>query len=108
MSSYEIKVGTSWDGSRRIELYGEFDLHNLRGLSDALGRTTGPHHATSVDLSGVTFADLCTLRELSDALLSYPGLSLSSPSWQVLRGARSCGLKERLGLAPVEITRKAS
>lgn len=109
MSSYEINVGAS-GGRRVIELYGEFDFHSLRELSDALERETGPRHSTSLDLSGVTFADLCTLRMLSDALLFYPGLSLCSPSWQVLRGARSCGLGERLGLEPAHagLSRKAS
>lgn len=110
MSSYEINVRTSPGGERVIELYGEFDLHSLCDLSDALERETGPRHATSVDLSGLTFADLCTLRELSNALLFYPGLSLCSPSWQILRGARACGLEERLGLghAHAGLSRKAS
>lgn len=100
MSSYEINAETLWTGERVIELHGEFDIQSLRDLSDALWRGRGSDYATSVDLSGVTFADLCTLRELSDALLSYPGLSLNSPSWQVLRSARSCELENRLGFGP--------
>lgn len=109
MSSYEINVGAS-RGRRVIELYGEFDLHSLRALSDTLWRETGPRHATSLDLSGVTFADLCTLRALSEALFFYPGLSLCAPSWQVLRAARACGVEERLGFEPAHagIARKAS
>jgi anti-anti-sigma regulatory factor len=113
-SLYEINVSRR-GGVRVIELYGEFDIQGLRDLSDTLRRETGPGHATSVDLSGVTFADLRTMRELSDALLSYPGLSLSSPSWQVRVSARSCGLEERMdfepattGAAITAITRKAS
>jgi hypothetical protein len=110
MSSYEINAETSRTGERVIELHGEFDIHSLRDLSDALWRGADSYHATSVDLSGVTFADLCALRELSDALLSYPGLSLNSPSWQVLQSARSCELENRLGFGPAfaEVSLKAS
>jgi hypothetical protein len=110
MSSYEIKAETLRTGERVIGLHGEFDIHSLRDLSDALRWGASSGNATSVDLSGVTFADLCTLRELSDALLYYPGLSLNSPSWQVLQSARSCALEDRLGFGPAfaEISLKAS
>lgn len=110
MSSYEIKAETSRTGERVIGLHGEFDIHSLRDLSDALRFGTGPDYAASVDLSGVTFVDLCILRELSDALLYYPGLSLNSPSWQVLRSVRSCGMESTLGFGPAfaEISLKAS
>lgn len=109
MSSYEINVGAS-RGRQVIELHGEFDIHSLRELSDALRRETGARHATSLDLSGVTFADLCTLRALSEALFFYPGLSLRAPSWQVLRAARVCGMEELLGFETghAGISRKAS
>lgn len=112
MSAYEINVvetGVSRD-ARVVELYGEFDLAALDELAETLWRNTGPRHETCVDLSGVTFADLCTLRALARALSFYPGLSLRSPSWPVLRGARACGLEERLGLEPepAGLSRKAS
>lgn len=111
MSGYEInvvEVGAS-RGERVIELYGEFDLHALYELTETLRQSAGPRQAASVDLSGVTFADLCTLRALSELVVS-PGLSLRSPSWQVLHGARACGLEERLGFEPAHagLSRKAS
>lgn len=111
MSSYEIKLGTSRTGERVIQLHGEFDLLALRELSETIEREAGQGHATVVDLSGVSFADLRTLRELSEALLSYPELSLRNPSWQVLHGVRSCCLGERIWFeeeALAGVSRKAS
>lgn len=99
MCLYEIDVKHS-GGARVIELHGEFDLHGMRELSEALEGLPGSRNSTVVDLSGVTFADLLTLRKLSDALIYYPGLSLCSPSPQVLRSARLCNLEGPLGFDP--------
>ncbi|WP_160309605.1 STAS domain-containing protein [Rubrobacter aplysinae] len=103
-------------GVRVIELYGEFDIDSLRDLSDVLRREAASGRAVSVDLSGVAFADVRTMRELSEALLSYPRLSLCSPSWQVMASVHSCGLEDRMSFEPAVsgasgitgITRKAS
>lgn len=108
MASYEINLSVSADGSRRIELYGEFDLHNLHELASALRRAAGPLGPAAVDLSGVTFADVCALRELARARRYYPRLMFVSPSWQVTRGARALGLEDDLDPAPASLTQEAS
>lgn len=111
MASYEINLHTLRDGTRKVELYGEFDLHNLPELLRILCRATSNYRLSAlVDLSGVTFADVCTLRELVDARRRCPWLSLAFPSWQVQRGARVCGFEEWFdyGRGPVGLACKAS
>lgn len=110
MASYEINHSVSGDGSQRMELYGEFDLHNLHELMAAVRRVAGAPGPVAVDLSGVTFADVCALRELARARRRYPFLTLVSASWQVRRGARALGLEEDFDpdAAPVGLVRKAS
>jgi len=104
-SLFEIDLREGRHGGGAIELRGEFDLSGLRELSEAVRETAGRWSTVSVDLSGVTFVDLVTLRELSNALLFYPGLSLCAPSREVLCSARACRLEERLGFGPARIAK---
>ncbi len=111
MASYEINLHTLRDGTRKVELYGEFDLHNLPELLCTLRRMTSNYRLSAlVDLSGVTFADVCILRELVNARRRCPWLSLASPSWQVRRGARACGMEKWFDYdhGPVSLACKAS
>ena len=111
MASHEINLHTLQDGTRQVELYGEFDLHNLQELLCTLRQTTSNYRLPAlVDLSGVTFADVCTLRELVSVRRRCPWLSLASPSWQVRRGASACGMEGWFDSSPgpVSLTRKAS
>ncbi|MDN5697869.1 MAG: STAS domain-containing protein [Rubrobacter sp.] len=111
MASHEINFYTLQDGTRKVELYGEFDLHNLPELLCALRRMTSNYRLpTLVDLSGVNFADISTLREMVNARRSCPWLSLASPSWQVRRGARACGFEEWFDYSPgpLSLAREAS
>jgi anti-anti-sigma factor len=78
-----------------VELSGEFDLHDLQNLSDALGDavSSGPA-AMVVDLSGVTFLDVGTARELAvRSQLHAHQMTLHNPSWAVRASVAACGLE---------------
>jgi anti-anti-sigma regulatory factor len=76
-----------------VELRGEFDRYNLEDLQETLNGVVALKRPTLVDLSGVTFLDVRTSREL--AIRSLPDahhLTLRNPSWQVRASMVACGL----------------
>lgn len=76
-----------------VELAGEFDLHDLEDLRDALSRATELGRPV-VDLSGVTFLDIGATRELAvRAQLPPCGLTLRNPSSSVRASIAACGLE---------------
>jgi anti-anti-sigma factor len=85
------------DGGERnvlVELSGEFDLHDLQNLSDALGGAVSSGRAAVVDLSGVTFLDVGTTRELAvRSQLHAHQMTLHSPSTAVHASVAACGLE---------------
>ena len=85
------------DGDERdvlVELSGEFDLHDLEDLRAALGGAASSGRATVVDLSGVTFLDVGTTRELAvRSQLHAHQMTLHSPSAAVRASVAACGLE---------------
>ena len=85
------------DGGERdvqVELSGEFDLHDLQELRDALGGAASSGRAAVVDLSGVTFLDIGTTRELAvSSQLHARQLVLLNPSTAVRASVAACGLE---------------
>lgn len=92
---YEIETRQSADGGLVVELRGEFDLHSLDELKRCLMVAVGFRCAVVVDLSGVTFADVSTLRELAayGHLYSHH-LTLCDPSPMLLRSVGVCGIPD--------------
>jgi anti-anti-sigma factor len=78
-----------------VELSGEFDLHDLQNLSDVLGdAVSSGRAAVVVDLSGVTFLDVGTARELAvRSQLHAHQMTLHNPSWAVRASVAACGLE---------------
>ena len=76
-----------------VELAGEFDLHDLGTLRDALGGAAAPGRpAAVVDLSGVTFLDIGATRELAiRSQLHADRLTLRNPSPAVRASVAACG-----------------
>jgi hypothetical protein len=76
-----------------VELWGEFDLFSLGDLCRTLNRVLGLRRKTLVDLSGITFLDLTSARELVvRAQLYAHRLTLHNPSHQVKASVEAFGL----------------
>lgn len=79
-----------------VELSGEFDLHDLENLREDLGGAVALRRQTVLDLSGITFLDVQSTRELAVLSQLYAHhLILRNPSWQVRASARACGFGYR-------------
>lgn len=77
-----------------IELWGEFDLTSADDLRDTLDNVASFSKPTFVDLSGVTFLDLQSARELAVRSHLYAHhLTLVNPSWQARASAKACKLE---------------
>ena len=92
---YDIIVRSSGDGSITVELRGEFDLSSVTELRSTLDYVASFRKPTVVDLSGVTFIDLQSTRELAvrSQLYAYH-LSFVNPSWQARASVKACKLEE--------------
>jgi hypothetical protein len=76
-----------------VELWGEFDLFSLGDLCRTLNGVLGLRRMTLVDLSGITFLDLASARELAvQAQLYAHRLTLHDPSLQVKASVEAFGL----------------
>jgi anti-anti-sigma regulatory factor len=76
-----------------VELWGEFDLFSLVNLREALNNVLGLRRPTLVDLSGITFLDLDSARELAvRAQLYAHHLFLRNPSPWVTASLEAFGL----------------
>ena len=76
-----------------VELSGEFDAQDLKRLREILDEA-GERTAV-LDLSGVTFLDLQTTRELAVRLQLHAGnLVLKRPSWAVKSSVAACGYED--------------
>ena len=76
-----------------VELWGEFDFFSLGDLSATLNGVLDVGRKTLVDLSGITFLDLSSARELAvRAQLYTHRLTLHNPSLQVTASVEAFGL----------------
>lgn len=72
---------------------GEFDISRVEELRGVLGAAADSPGETIIDLSGVTFLDLDSARELIlHSSLSPLGVTFVNPSWQVTASIAACGL----------------
>lgn len=84
-----------------VELWGEFDLFALHDLRETLNRTLDSIKPALVDLSGITFLDLDSARELAVRSELYARhLVLRNPSLQVSASIEAFGLGEWINLHP--------
>ena len=89
---YGIQVRES-GASVLVELWGEFDLFSLTDLRETLNMILALCKRTLVDLSGITFLDLDSARELALRSQIYAHyLTLHDPSPQVTASVRAFGL----------------
>lgn len=92
---YDIEVRSSGGGDMTIELRGEFDLASATELRSTLDNVASLRKPTTVDLSGVTFLDLQSTRELAVRSQLYAHhLTLVNPSWQARASVKACKLHE--------------
>ena len=87
-----------------IQLRGEFDLTSVTELRTILDNVASLRRPTIVDLSGVTFLDLQSTRELAVRSQLYAHhLALVNPSRQARASVKACKLEDwvRFGY-PVE------
>jgi ABC-type transporter Mla MlaB component len=89
---YGIAVQESGVGML-VELRGEFDSFSLDDLCRTLNGVLDLRKKTQVDLSGITFLDLSSARELAvRAQLYAHHLTLHNPSSQVTASVEAFGL----------------
>jgi anti-anti-sigma regulatory factor len=89
---YGIEVRESGAGML-VELWGELDLLSLSDLQRTLNDVLGLQRPTLVELSGITFLDLASARELAvRAQLYADHLTLHNPSLQVTASVEAFGL----------------
>lgn len=84
-----------------VELCGEFDVFCMEELKGALDEASSCRGPVLVDLSGITFIDLCSAREL--ALRSTPGPGQPTfvyPSSQVMATMSAIGIGCRSDVRP--------
>ncbi len=76
-----------------VDLWGEFDLFSLADLCRTLNAVLDLRKKTLVNLSGITFLDLASARELAIRAQVYARhLTFSYPSPQVMASVEASGL----------------
>ena len=91
---YDIIVRSSGDGGMTIELRGELDLASADELRITLDYVASFRKPMVVDLSGVTFMDLQSTRELAVRSQLYAHhLTVINPSWQARASVKACKLE---------------
>jgi anti-anti-sigma regulatory factor len=90
---YGIEVRESGEGLL-VELWGELDIFSLGELERMLTDVSSRRGWTLVDLSGISFLDLQSARELVVRSLLYRhNLKLGNPSSQVMATLGALGLE---------------
>ena len=97
---YRIEVRGSHTGPL-VELWGELDIFCIEELKRVLTDVSSRPGPILVDLSGISFLDLQSARELAFRSLLYKHhLTLRNPSPQVIATVRALGLERWLDLLP--------
>ncbi len=97
---YGIEVRES-GAQTLVELWGEFDLFSLADLRRTLSGVLDLRKKTLVNLSGVTFLDLTSARELAvPAQLHAYHLTFHNPSPQVTASVSAFGLETWIRFYP--------
>lgn len=90
-----IEVRERVEGGVLVELRGEFDRYNIEDLRQMLDVVAALWRPTMVDLSGVTFLDVASTRELTVRSRLYADrLAFCNPSPQVRASVAACGLDD--------------
>lgn len=93
---YGIEVRESGEGLL-VELWGEWDIFSLGELEGMLTDVSSRRGRSLVDLSGISFLDLQSARELAaHSLLYRHNLKLRNPSSQAMATLVALGLEGRL------------
>ena len=97
---YGIEVRES--GARLlVELWGELDIFSIGELKRTLTDVLSYRGPILLDLSGISFLDLQSARELAVRSLLYEHrLTLLNPSPQVMASFEALGLEGRIKLLP--------
>ncbi len=91
---YGIEV-REYDAVTMVEVRGELDLFTLGDLKETLNRIMASMRPTLLDLSGITFLDLASTRELALRCQLYANqLTLRNPSPQVMASVAAFRLGE--------------
>ncbi|MBA2713199.1 MAG: STAS domain-containing protein [Rubrobacteraceae bacterium] len=97
---YGIEVRESGAGLQ-LELWGEFDLFCIEELKKTFSDLSSCRGPILVDLSGITFLDLPSARELAVRSLLYSHhLTFLGPSPQVMATMCALGLEGWLSVPP--------
>ena len=88
---YGIQAEESGPGVR-VGMRGEFDAYSLPGMRGTLDRACASGKPVVVDLSGVTFLDLQSARELVVRAVMQARLSFENPSRAVLASVGALGI----------------
>lgn len=97
---YGIEVRESGAGLQ-VELWGEFDLFCIEDLKRMLSEVSSCRGPILVDLSGITFLDLQSARELAVRSLLYSHhLTFLDPSTEVMASMRALGFEDWLTIPP--------
>lgn len=92
---YAIEVRGSGNGDMTVELRGELDVASVPELRATLDHVASFRRLTTIDLSGVTFLDLQSTRELAVRSQIYARhLTLANPSWQARASVEACNLQD--------------
>jgi anti-anti-sigma regulatory factor len=84
-----------------VELWGELDIFCIGKLKGTLADVSSRRETVFIDLSGISFLDLQSARELAvRSLLHENHLTLINPSHQVVATVEALGLGCRIKLLP--------
>ena len=85
-----------------VELFGEFDIHDLGTLRKVLSLVLSAQLPINLDLSRVTFLDVGCARELATRSWLYDHLILRDPSWEAKASLKACGREACIAAYPRE------
>jgi len=97
---YGIEAFESCAGLQ-VELWGEFDLFCIEELRKLFSDVSARRGPILIDLSGITFLDLQSAREIAGrSMLCQGHLTFLSPSPEVMATFRVLGLESWPGVPP--------